>query len=77
MTTTLTRAGPQQRHTGADQAILAARHELYTQAMLRNLARWSGNTRDWSHIGVVTLNPERDSVVNMAASAQHTQQKAA
>jgi len=26
---------------------------------------------------VVTLNPERDSVVNMAAGAQHTQQKAA
>jgi len=40
-------------------------------------ARWSGNTRDWSHIGAVTLNPERDAVVRMAASAQHTQQKAA
>jgi hypothetical protein len=49
---------PQQRHAGDDQAILAARHALYTQARQRNPARWSGSTRDWSHIGAVTLNPE-------------------
>jgi transposase InsO family protein len=48
---------PQQRHTGDDQTILAARHELYSQAQKRNPARWSGKTRDWSHIGAVTLNP--------------------
>lgn len=68
---------PAQRHDGRDQAILAARHALYTQARQRNPARWSGSTRDWSHIGVVTLNPERDAVVNTTASAQHTPQKAA
>ena len=68
---------PQQRHAGDDQAILAARHALYTQARQRNPARWSGNTRDWSHIGAVTLNPERDDVFSMAASAQHTQPQAA
>ena len=68
---------PQQRHTGGDQAILAARHDLYTQARQRNPARWSGNTRDWSYIGAVTLNPERDAVVTAALSAQHTQQEAA
>ena len=68
---------PAQRHAGQDQAILAARHALYIQAKKRNPARWSGSTRDWSYIGVVTLNPERDSVVTMAANAQHTQQKAA
>ena len=68
---------PQQRHAGEDQAILAARHELYVQAKQRHPARWSGNTRDWSYIDVVTLNPEREAVVNMAANAQHTQQKAA
>jgi hypothetical protein len=68
---------PQQRHTGEDQTILAARHELYAKAKLRNPARWSGNTRDWSQIGAVTINPDRDSVVNMAAAAQDTQQKAA
>ena len=67
---------PQQRHAGEDRAILAARHALYAQAKQRN-PRWSGNTRNWSHTGVVTLNPERDALVSMAADAQHTQQKAA
>jgi hypothetical protein len=51
---------------------------LLIQARQCNPRRWSGNTRDWSHIGVVSLNPERDSVVNTtAASALHTQQMAA
>jgi transposase InsO family protein len=68
---------PGQRHAGDDRAILAARHDLYIQARQRNPARWSGNTRDWSPIDSVTLNPERDSVVDAAASAQHTQQEAA
>ena len=54
---------PAERHDGRDVAVLAARHALYLNARERNPARWSGNTRDWSHIGVVTLNPERDSVV--------------
>ena len=49
-----------------DHAILAARHELIPQAKQRNPARWSGDTRDWSPIGAVTLNPERDTVVSMA-----------
>ena len=68
---------PQQRHLGEDQAILAARHELYVRARQRHPARWSGDTRNWSHVDVVTLNPERDAVVNTAACAQHTQPKAA
>ncbi len=52
-----------QRHAGDDRAILAARHALYLEARARNPARWSGNTRDWSHIGAVTLNQERDCIV--------------
>ncbi len=56
---------------------LFARHDLYIQAKQRSPARWSRNTRDWSHIAVVTLNPERDAVVNSAANVQHTQQQAA
>lgn len=28
-----------------------------------NPARWSGKTRNWTPIGAVTLNPERDSIV--------------
>lgn len=54
---------PGQRHCGADQAILAARHEFHPQARERNPARWSGTTRNWTPIGAVALNPERDSVV--------------
>ena len=68
---------PQQRHTGNDHVILAARHALYVQAKQRNPARWSGHTRDWSHIGVVTLNPERDMALGLPVSASHTQRKAA
>jgi putative transposase len=68
---------PQQRHAGLDKAILDARHDLYLQARQRNPARWSRNTRDWTHSGVVTLNPERDAVVNMAVRPPHTQQKPA
>lgn len=55
---------PAQRHAGADHAILAQRHALYCQARERNPRRWSGKTRDWTPIGAVTLNPERDAVVN-------------
>ena len=61
---------PAQRHTGADRAILAARHQTYLQARERNPRRWSGDTRDWSYIGVVTLNPERDVVVNATLHAE-------
>lgn len=68
---------PQRRHTGQDQAILAALHTLYRQSRQRHPTRWSGATRDWSLIDVVTLNPERDEVVKLAACVQHTQLKAA
>jgi putative transposase len=54
---------PAQRHAGDDYAILAARHALYTKARALNPARWSGNTRNWTPIGAVTLNPERDSII--------------
>jgi putative transposase len=54
---------PAQRHSGDDVAILAARHTLYTAAHDLNPARWSGDTRNWAHIPVVTLNPERDCII--------------
>lgn len=54
---------PAQRHAGTDVAILAARHKVYRDARDRNPARWSRDTRNWSHITPVTLNPERPSVV--------------
>lgn len=60
---------PEQRHIGADSAILEARHALYLLARLRHPNRWSGNTRNWSPIRAVALNPERDSVVNQLHGA--------
>jgi putative transposase len=60
---------PAQRHGGDDHAILAARHALYIRAREANPARWSGSTRDWSPLGPVTLNPERDAVVTINSPA--------
>ena len=65
---------PQQRHTGEDHAILSARHALYTEARERNPARWARHTRDWSPMGPVTLNPERDSVVAAYTKAEDLKQ---
>ena len=59
---------PAQRHAGEDRPLLAARHALYQQARETNPRRWSGSTRDWTPVGAVTLNPERDRVV---AATQH------
>ena len=49
---------PDQRHRGEDVAILERRHVLYRQARARHPERWSGNTRDRSPVGAVTLNPD-------------------
>ena len=59
---------PAQRHAGQDRSVLTARHELYQRARRSNPQRWSGQTRDWSPVAAVTLNPERDTVVPAAAS---------
>ena len=46
--------------------MLAARHALYQQARECNPGRWSGRARNWTPIGAVTLNPERDSAIAAA-----------
>jgi transposase InsO family protein len=51
---------PAERHEGRDHEILRKRHALYLQARDRNPRRWSGDTRNWSRIERVTLNPEKD-----------------
>jgi hypothetical protein len=68
---------PAQRHEGRDHAILAARHALYTRARERNPARWSGNTRNCSPIGAVTLNPERDCIIKSRSVSNDIQPLAA
>jgi putative transposase len=64
---------PSQRHEGEDQAILEARHALYLQAREKNPARWSGDTRNWSPVGAVTLNPERDCVIKAHSGSNDIQ----
>ncbi|AWB32713.1 hypothetical protein DBV39_02160 [Orrella marina] len=54
---------PDQRHRGEDIKILGARDALYQQQKRNNPARWSGQTRNWSPVGAVTLNPEREEAV--------------
>jgi transposase InsO family protein len=60
---------PAQRHAGQDGRVLAARHAVYQDARQRNPQRWSGSTRNWTPVGAVTLNPERD-IVAWAATSQ-------
>ena len=49
---------PDQRHTGADVAILARRRALYARARGRMPGRWAGAIRNWTPIAAVVLNPE-------------------
>ena len=49
---------PDERHSGADVAILARRHALYERARSRRPERWPRQTRNWTPIGLVVLNPE-------------------
>jgi transposase InsO family protein len=68
---------PADRHDGHDGEILQRRHALYLEARSRNPRRWSRDTRNWSRIDVVTLNPERNDVVAATAAAQRKQQRLA
>jgi transposase InsO family protein len=68
---------PAQRHRGQDVAILAARHELYSDAQRRNPRRWSGGTRNWKPLGAVVLNPERECVVRAHCESTNKQMLAA
>src|SRR4051812_21570993 len=59
---------PAQRHAGQDRALLEARHAVYQDAQERNPRRWSRQTRNWTPVTVVTLNPERDTLIQTATS---------
>jgi transposase InsO family protein len=50
---------PAQRHENKDTEILAKRHEVYQMAKAKNPERWSGNTRNWTPIKEVALNPNK------------------
>jgi putative transposase len=50
---------PDERHFGREHEVLARRAQLYEQARQANPARWTGEIRNWSPVGLVVLNPER------------------
>ena len=50
---------PAQRHNGDDLAILEQRQQVYERARSRHPERWTGQSRDWSPITTVELNPSR------------------
>lgn len=47
---------PEQRYSGADVSILAARDALYRRQQAKRPERWIGPTRDWSRPAEVRLN---------------------
>ena len=51
---------PAMRHAGKSEQILQNRHEVYEAAKQAHPERWNGrNTRDWSDIKEVWLNPDK------------------
>jgi transposase InsO family protein len=68
---------PAQRHAGEDRDILARRHTLYLNARVANPRRWARHTRNWSPIAVVTLNPEKEAIVDAALLARKESAEAA
>ncbi len=55
---------PDDRHFGREEAILENRKAVYRRARQRHPERWTGETRNWTPVGVVRLNPERRSTEN-------------
>jgi len=50
---------PAQRHQGIHEVILEKRDRLYQAAKAKHPERWSGHTRNWYPVSIVTLNPEK------------------
>ena len=60
---------PAQRHQQQDAVLLEKRKAVYEQAKSDYPQRWAGRaTRNWSPIGPVSLNPEREIVPTQAAA---------
>ncbi len=63
---------PAERHAGEDREILSNRRAVYAAAKKRRPDRWSGETRNWSFLEEVWLNPENpgasdEGIVDQAA----------
>ena len=56
---------PQQRHLGQDAQLLQKRSAVYAQAREKNPLRWSKNTRNWSRVTEVHLNPDKPTAMEV------------
>ena len=68
---------PAVRHAGQDAAQLQVRTQVYELARQRHPQRWTGTIRDWSRVGAVTLNPDRDTVVPAQSKQNESKRLAA
>lgn len=59
---------PDDRHFGREHDILARRSQLYERARNSNPERWTGGIRDWTPVGLVTLNPDPVTDIQNAAT---------
>lgn len=60
---------PMQRYRKEDKVIMAGRDAVYKAAQARTPLRWSKQTRDWSYISAVSLNPDKKNKLNNVSSA--------
>ena len=74
---------PSSRHQGRDKAILQKRSAVYENAKRLNPLRWSGQTRNWSPITEVHLNPKKETMktkmvipIDLASDRSDSQQRA-
>jgi putative transposase len=51
---------PDEKHSGKDIERLARRKKLYETARKMHPERWSQQTRNWSPVETVSLNPEKE-----------------
>jgi len=58
---------PDDRHAGRHVEMLETRKQVYAEAKQRHPNRWSGDTRDWSPVQTVSLNPEPEQEVKIPA----------
>jgi putative transposase len=60
---------PAQRHRGLDEQLLHKRTEVYAHARDKNPRRWSKNTRNWTRVTEVHLNPDKP----ISKESKHTE----
>jgi transposase InsO family protein len=58
---------PDERHSGQETEVLAQRAAVYAAARERHPERWTGDTRDWTPVEAVTLNPANKTPAQEAA----------